>query len=282
MRTGGVGDGTAPGSVLLADIGAAGKVQPVGAPSPADAYRFRKDGQPAPVELVEGAAPVLLLCDHASNAVPGDIDLAIPPEASTRHIAIDIGAAPLTRALAAALGAPAVLATLSRLVIDLHREPDHPGLVPEWSDGQPVPGNIGVDRGARIARFHAPYHRAVADQIRIRRPALLMAIHSFTPQLEECAAEPRRWQVGVLSNRDRRAAEPALAFLHAEGLIVGDNEPYSGRMLNATLNRHGEANGIPSLSIEVRNDLIGDPAGVEHWCTILARLARSLLEAVKR
>jgi predicted N-formylglutamate amidohydrolase len=99
-----------------------------------------------------------------------------------------------------------------------------------------------------------------------------VAIHSFTPRLESGDAPARRWHAGILSNRDRRAAAPALAFLEREGLIVGDNEPYSGRVLNTTLNRHGEANGIPSLSVEVRNDLIRDDAGVARWCNILARM----------
>ena len=223
-------------------------------------------------EVIDGSAPVLLLCDHASNAVPDDIDLGIAADLLDRHIAIDIGAGPLTQALAAATGASAILGTVSRLVIDVHREPDHPGLIPTTADGHAIPGNASADRARRIVRFHAPYHRAIADRIRARRPDLIVAIHSFTPRLESGNAPDRRWEVGVLSNRDRRAAAPAIAFFEREGLITGDNEPYSGRLLNTTLNRHGEANGVPSLSIEVRNDLIRDDAGVVRWCDIIARM----------
>lgn len=216
-------------------------------------------------DLLPGAdGAVLLLCDHASNAVPGDIDLGIDPALLDLHIAIDIGAAAVTRALAAKLDAPAVLATVSRLVIDLHREPDHGGLIPATSDGHRIPGNEGVDRAARIARFHAPYHRRLRDQIRRQRPALILSIHSFTPQLEQ-GGTPRPWQVGILYNRDIRAARPAVEWFHARGILTGDNEPYSGRLLNATLNRHAEAQGIPSIAIEIRNDLIRDPAGVAVW-----------------
>src|SRR3569623_2848595 len=103
---------------------------------------------------------VLLICDHASNAVPDDIDLGIAPVLLDKHIAIDIGAGPVTEALAARRDAPALLATVSRLVIDLHRQPDHPGLMPPVSDGHPIPGNDRADRAERIARFHRPYHRA--------------------------------------------------------------------------------------------------------------------------
>jgi len=227
-------------------------------------------------EILEGARQdVLLLCDHASNAVPPDIDLGIAPQLLDLHIAVDIGAGPLTRSLAAALDAPAILATVSRLVIDLHREPDHVGLIPHRSDGHWIPGNEPVDRAARIARFHAPYHHLLARRIRTQRPRLILSIHSFTPRLEH-GGTPRPWQVGVLYNRDARAACPAIDFLRAQGFETGDNEPYSGRLLNATLNRHAEANGIPSIAIEVRNDLIADVEGVARWSQILTELTNSL------
>jgi len=222
--------------------------------------------------LIEGDDPrILLVCDHASAAVPPGIDLGIAPELLTKHIAIDIGAAALTRALAQHLAAPAVLAAVSRLVIDLHRQPDHPRLIPEMSDGHVIPGNTGFDRYERIAAFHRPYHRTLAAEIARHCPRLIASIHSFTPCLEEGGTQ-RPWQIGILSNRDRRAADLAVAALEARGIVTGDNEPYSGRLLNATINRHAEARGIPSLAVEVRNDLISDHAGVVHWCDILGQI----------
>jgi predicted N-formylglutamate amidohydrolase len=215
---------------------------------------------------------ILLICDHASNAVPQGVDLGIGPALFDKHIAIDIGAAPLTQGLAHQLGAPAILATVSRLVIDLHRQPDHPALIPAASDGHSIPGNAQADRAGRIARFHAPYHRAIATLIREHRPTLLASIHSFTPELESGGAGARPWEAGILSNRDRRAADLAVGWLNGAGITTGDNQPYSGRILNATLNRHGEANGIPSLAIEIRNDLIRDEAGVIRWTDVLGRL----------
>jgi len=225
--------------------------------------------------LAGGNPDVLLLCDHASSAVPPDIDLGIDPALLDKHIAVDIGAAPVTHALAAKLDCPAILATVSRLVIDLHREPDHLGLIPHQSDGHPVPGNIDADRTARIARFHAPYHRLLRERIRAQRPRLILSIHSFTPRLEQGGSD-RPWHVGVLYNRDARAAHPAVRFFRERGFVTGDNEPYSGRLLNATLNRHAEGQGIPSVAIEVRNDLIREPAGVDKWAGVLADLAGHL------
>lgn len=227
-------------------------------------------------EVISGAASdLLLLCDHASNAVPDDIDLGIAPGLLAKHIALDIGAAPVTRALAAALDAPAILGTVSRLVIDLHREPDHPGLIPEASDGHVIPGNLQADRAARLLRFHEPYHAAIAERIATQRPRLILSIHSFTPCLEVAGA-PRPWEIGILYNQDDRAARIAVPWLAGQGLITGDNQPYSGKQLNATLNRHAEAAGIASIAIEIRNDLIGDSTGVQRWTDTLCQLAGEL------
>ncbi len=231
-----------------------------------------------PAEILPGTGPILLICDHASNAVPPDIDLGIARALLDKHIAIDIGAAAVTRALSAMLGAPAILATISRLVIDLHRAADHPGLVPIESDGHAIPGNVGADRAARIARFHAPYHRALAALIAKHQPRLLASIHSFTPALET-GSMPRPWEIGVLYNRDTRAARHAIARFQQAGVITGDNQPYSGRVLNMTLNRHGEANGIRSFAIELRNDLIDHPAGAARWAGIIAPVLSAIAES---
>ena len=219
---------------------------------------------------------ILLICDHASNAVPDGIDLGIAQALLEKHIAIDIGTAALTESLAAEMGTPALLATLSRLVIDLNRPTDHPGLIPLASDGHAIPGNATADRTDRISRFYTPYHDALAALIVETQPTLIAAIHSFTPRLEHGDGAPRPWEIGILSNTDRRAADIALPLLAAQGLVTGDNEPYSGQLLNATLDRHGEGNHIPSLSIEIRNDLIADPAGVGRWTAILAPILREI------
>lgn len=223
---------------------------------------------------IDGTADILILCDHASNAVPSDIDLGIDPALLAKHIAIDIGAAAVSEALAAHLDAPAILATISRLVIDLNREPDSAGLIPHVSDGHRISGNGEVARAERIARFHAPYHRAIADTIRARRPKLLVSVHSFTPRLEQHDGNDRPWEIGILYNRDARAARIGIELFKAAGAVTGDNEPYSGRILNATMNRHAEGNGIPYLGVEIRNDLISDPMGVAHWAQLLSGIVK--------
>jgi len=51
---------------------------------------------------------LLFLCDHASNALP-EGGLGLDPSLLATHIAYDIGAAVVTRMLAAAYGAAAIL-----------------------------------------------------------------------------------------------------------------------------------------------------------------------------
>ncbi|WBO21473.1 N-formylglutamate amidohydrolase [Sphingomonas abietis] len=235
---------------------------------PADV--FEEIGQAACGEPQKGG--ILIIADHASAHVPADIDLGISPDILTRHVAVDIGVAPLAAALCARLGCAAILAGVSRLVCDLNREEDAPGLVPEASDGIAIPGNRldGAGREARIARFFGPYHGAVAAAIGRGEPALLISLHSFTPRLESRPDEARPWQIGILYNQDERAPRVAIPLLEQAGVPTGDNQPYSGRILNATMNHHGEAAGIPYLGIEVRQDLIGDADGVAAWADRLA------------
>jgi predicted N-formylglutamate amidohydrolase len=238
-----------------------------------------------PVEVVEGSvrSGVILLCDHASNAVPPDLgDLGVPPDQFQRHIAYDIGAATVTRGLARRLDAPALLTTFSRLVIDPNRGRDDPTLVMRLSDGAVVPGNRRIDAAEvarRIARFYDPYDaaidaavaRAMAEGV---TPAVV-SVHSFTPSWR---GRPRPWHVGLLWDVDRRMARPLIEGLEAEGdLIVGDNEPYDGALAGDTLDRHATRRGLANALIEIRQDLIADEAGAEEWAERFARLLRPLL-----
>jgi predicted N-formylglutamate amidohydrolase len=233
---------------------------------------------------VEGDAGLglLFLCDHASNALPAEYgDLGLPKQEFARHIAYDIGAAAVTRALAAGLGAPAVLSCFSRLLIDANRGEDDPTLIMRLSDGAVVPGNARVDaaeRVRRIARLHGPYHAAVAAAIdrglAAGRPPLLVSVHSFTPVWRGVA---RRWHAGVLWDMDDRLAAPLIEALSADPLlVVGDNEPYSGALANDTLFRHGTRRGLAHALIEIRQDLIGDERGAAAWADRLLPILQDL------
>jgi predicted N-formylglutamate amidohydrolase len=235
---------------------------------------------PCPVETIDGAVEsgVLILCDHASNAVPPDLgDLGLPDTEFQRHIAYDIGAAAVTRSLARRLKAPAILTRFSRLIIDPNRGRDDPTLVMRLSDGAVVPSNAQVDEAeiaARIERFYDPYDAAIAAHIEralaAGHPPVVVTVHSFTPIWRGWV---RPWHVGILWDADERFARPLLEGLIAEdGLVVGDNEPYDGALTGDTVDRHATVRGLANALIEIRQDLIASDEGAEEWAERFARL----------
>jgi predicted N-formylglutamate amidohydrolase len=238
------------------------------------------------VTAAKGGTPLLLLCDHASNHVPPDVNggsLGLPDGDMARHIAFDIGARGVTLELARLTGAAALLTRVSRLVIDPNRGADDPTLVMRLYDGTVIPGNRRAD-AAEIARRKALWYDPWHDAIRARIDAMLAAgitpnlvsIHSFTPQLRN--RPPRPWHVGVLWDRDRRLAGPLLDALAGEpGIVAGDNEPYSGQLHGDTMWTHGTSRGLPHVLIEIRQDLIGTPEGQHGWAARLAPMLERII-----
>lgn len=235
---------------------------------------FRLIGQPR-------FGGVLIVADHASDRVPGDIDLGIAADLLTQHIAVDIGVAGVAERMAERAGVAAFLGNVSRLVCDFNRDEHLPTVVPIASDGHAIPGNALDHAGheERLARFFRPYHSALAALLDDVPQSLILSLHSFTPRLAS-SDEARPWQVGVLYNDDDRAARIAIPLLETEGLIVGDQQPYSGKLLNATMNRHAESEGRPYLGIEIRQDEISDASGQAVWAERLARIANRVAIAL--
>jgi predicted N-formylglutamate amidohydrolase len=227
-------------------------------------------------------AGLVLICDHADNAFPpGYGTLGLPPAQLQRHIAYDIGAAAVTRAIAQATGAPAIMTRYSRLLIDPNRGVDDPTLIMRLSDGAIVPGNRQLDkaeREKRIRLYYEPYHRAI-DAVVDRClaggvPPALLSIHSFT---ESWKGVPRPWHAGVLWDKDPRLAKPLIEQLQAEStLIVGDNEPYSGSLEGDCMWQHGTMRGLAHAIVEIRQDLIRDAAGQTSWAQRLIGIIEKL------
>ena len=242
----------------------------------------------AAFEVMPGQAGncLILLCDHASNHLPPEYgDLGLASGQFARHIAYDIGAAAVAQGLAERLGGTAVFSRFSRLLIDPNRGINDPTLIMRISDGAVVPGNRHVDaaeRQRRIARFHRPYHQAIAGEInRVRNAGLvplIVSIHSFT---DVWRGVPRPWHVGILWDRDAAIARAMIRGFEAqEGLVVGDNEPYHGALEGDTLNTHATKPGLPHVLIEIRQDLIAAKSGVDEWVERVVIVVKAIMYGV--
>lgn len=234
-----------------------------------------------------GRAPLLLLCDHAGNAVPRRLNrLGVTAKLlRDSHTAWDIGAGAVTRALAERLDAPALLGCYSRLVIDLNRPIGDPTSIPEVSDGIVIPGNQNLSDAAaerRAAELFWPYHQAISNTIaqewRHGPAPVVVVVHSFTPQF---GGQYRPWQLGILWNHDPRLSAPLLDWLrrHHPELCLGDNQPYSGREIGFTLDQHAAAAGLAHVALELRQDLIADAAGQARWAELIGTALAAVLAA---
>ena len=237
--------------------------------------------EPAPVTAYHpnGKSPFLLVADHAGNSMPRALGrLGVAEAECERHIAWDIGIAGLGRLLADTLDATLIQQNYSRLVIDCNRPPGTPTSIPEISEHTPVPGNVGLSEASRVARVRQifwPYHERIDAELNRRRqagrPAVLIALHSFTPVFKGVA---RPWHAAVLYNRDPCFARHLMELLELEqGLVVGENEPYSVTdASDYTIPVHGERRGLHHMAVEIRQDLIADVKGQRTWGALLARL----------
>lgn len=225
----------------------------------------------------------LVTCDHASNRVPDAFGgtLGLPESDMARHIAWDPGAAGVAQALARRLNSPAILTRFSRLVIDPNRGEDDPTLVMRLYDGTIIPGNrhadaVEVER--RLDALYRPYHAAYEQLASRRADRVILAVHSFTPCLKGRA--PRPWHVGVLySHLDERLSRSLISGLERlPGLVVGDNEPYSGHLPGDAIDQHALRVGRHNTLIELRQDLIAAPEHQNMWAD---RLEPVLVAALK-
>ncbi len=239
----------------------------------------RQDVPPVHEDNAAGRSPFLLTSDHYGRLIPHSLgDLGLPEDDLTRHIAWDPGIAGVADALSRHLDAHLIAQRYSRLVIDCNRPPQAPSSIPRISEATMIPGNEGLTRDAADARRRAifdPYHRRIAEVIDRRQrdsvPTVLVSLHSFTPVY---AGIVRPWHVGTLYNRDTRLPSLLLKGLRAEAeLVVGDNEPYAvSDETDYTIPVHGEARGLMNTGIEIRQDLLADPAGQAEWAERLARI----------
>ena len=248
---------------------------------PGDEPEGRADMPVALIENPSGRSPVLLICEHASNHLPARYaDLGLTPDQLESHIAWDPGALCVARGLSKLLDAPLIHATVSRLVLDLNRDPTAPDSIWTLSESTAIPANCDLDpaeRARRVREVYDDFHGAVdayaESRIAAGSTTSVVSIHSFTPVYRGVA---RPWQIGLIFDEDARLARRVETGLRRDpSLTIGLNEPYSpaDRVFH-TLERHATRRGLASLMIEIRNDLIRTQDGQAAWANRLAPLLR--------
>ena len=232
----------------------------------------------------EGRARIVFGCDHASKAVPAALGrLGLDEAQLDDHIGWDPGALEVAKLLSEALDAPLVSSGYSRLVIDCNRPIGVPSSIAEQSGGVDIPGNQNLDDEAKRARAEScywPYHRALERILDAREergePTVFVTIHSFTPAVLGVA---RPWHAAVLHRKGSRIAPLLLEGLRRfDHLVIGENEPY--RVTDGgdySVPVHGEARGLPSALLEMRNDGVRSTEGVRAMAQRLTLVFRDAL-----
>jgi predicted N-formylglutamate amidohydrolase len=226
-----------------------------------------------------GRSPFVLVCDHASNRIPeAYADLGLSLTQRLMHIAWDPGALGVARALVDLLDAPLVQSTVSRLIIDPNRDHDAPDLIPTISETTRIEANDNVDaleRAHRIVAYHNPFHEAITALLDRRQAegmeTILVTVHSFTPVYRGIA---RPWPIGLIHGKDTgfTRAFGNVLLANIPGLDLGWNEPYAAlNGVTYTLEHHGDERGLASTMIEIRNNEILEPSGVDLWARRVAR-----------
>lgn len=230
---------------------------------------------------VRGQGQAFLVCEHASRFIPSSLNgLGLSDEAAHSHAAWDIGALELSVELMGALDAPLVHSRISRLVYDCNRPPSAPDAIPAKSERFDIPGNDALSDAQRVARItevYDPFRNLLSQSLDTRStPPVMITIHSFTPIYR---GQPRTVELGILHDTDDRAAQLLLKAAQGSGLKTALNEPYSATDgVTHTLREHGLKRGLSNVMIEVRNDLINSPAGVNRISGLLAPMLSQMVE----
>ena len=232
----------------------------------------------------DGLSDFFLVCDHGGNIIPSNFDnLGLYKRDLERHIAYDIGALGVATILSETFSAPLVWQNYSRLLIDCNRQLDHKNLIPGVSDNTTIPSNESLsekDRADRISKIFMPYHRKIEELLNCResqnKKTIFVSMHSFTPVM---GGYKRPWHIGILSAGDRSFSDAVKKYLDKNTeYFIGDNEPYEIDGKDFTVPQHAVKRRLPSVLIEIRQDLVKTLDGQSACATVISE---ALSEAKK-
>lgn len=241
------------------------------------------------IENASAAGPVILVCEHASSALPlpwGDLGLS--PEQGRAHIAWDPGALEVARGLMRRLDAVLIHAPVSRLIYDCNRAPDMAGAMPARSEIHDIPGNAALSPEERLTRTRAIYlpwaaglHGLIAARIALGRRPVIVTVHSFTPVY---FGQPRAVEFGIIHDADPRLAQALLtAAQRLTPLKAALNQPYSAADdVTHTLRLQATPYGLPNAMLEIRNDLIASASACDAMAETLAPVINMGLEEIQK
>lgn len=222
----------------------------------------------------------IITCEHGGNRVPAAYRALFREQGTSldSHRGHDPGALLMAKTLAAALHAPLVASTTSRLLVDLNRSPGHPQLFS--ATVRQAPATVRRDI---VARYYLPYRdqveRLAASLVKRGRRVIHISSHSFTPVLD---GQVRSADIGLLYHPERgneaRLCARWKAMLRAKvpTLRVRRNYPYAGKGDGLTnhLRRRFPAPAYLGIELEVNQAIAQQPAA--HWSALRAMLVATL------
>jgi predicted N-formylglutamate amidohydrolase len=252
--------------------------------------RVLSPSEPPPyrIENAQGRGQGVIICDHASYRLPKSLkDMGLAKTDLKKHIAWDIGAEDISRYMSKMLDMPAVLATYSRLVVDLNRAPGYHECIPPVTGGIKVPANTNLSKEAkdrRLKEIFWPYQKKLGQvvdaQIKKKKVPFIIAVHSMTNFLE---GQKRPWHISILWHKEEKIAKKLVSILRRNhpDFLIGENEPYtlfSERFSGSTMSRHVEELGLPYVFVEFRQDLVDTKEKALRWADIFLDALKPILE----
>ena len=231
----------------------------------------------------KGQAPILLVCEHATNFIPASFKgLGLTQEQLQSHIAWDPGAIETAEVMARLLDAPLISAPVSRLIYDCNRPPESATAMPLTSENQLIPGNVDLSEASkqqRVTNYYRPFEAALSDRVALMGMPLMITVHSFTPVF---LGEQRQVEIGVLHDEDSRFADAFLQqTLTDRRFNIQRNQPYAPTDgVTHTLKHHALSHGLTNVMLEIRNDLIASPLQQQEMAAYLAKHIVLALERI--
>ena len=230
------------------------------------------------------ATRLVVSCEHGGNRIPRPYrDLFRGCDSMlASHRGYDAGAATLAAEMARTFGAPAFIATVSRLLIDLNRSVGRAQLY-----SSAVPSQPRALREEILKDYYWPYRTRVethvAEVIERGGRVIHVSSHSFTPELN---GHVRTADIGLLYDPSR-LSEAALCerwkqalAVHLPQLRVRFNYPYKGKSdgLASHLRRRFAMPQYIGIELEMNQKHVLQ-VGM-HWRRVRRGVIESLVETL--